>query len=335
MPYKKRYSRKMKKRRVKARKQIDKLQNRRISAIERHLDQNGGQLDFSIGNLGFPCVKPAGPYDPGTVDYTTTFAMSLNNMIQQGVFENCRTDQTITLKNMTLRLLLSYDQLQSLSTDTRRNPLTAKVNILIVRYKSKLPTENTQAPAPPTFNPVAATTWDGYDLALQEITRSCLSEDGKRISYCFDDPSLDYGEDRFSYPFFNTQSKIKYEILYNKCHFVSTALSQALATPGGTTYYTPQGFPTQHGATNEKIININLKNKVAGKKVYYDPAQEVEDLSNNGPDNLVGTLGVPETIPQTINRGEIVMYCWSDVAGYGAAGNVVPQVSGHMRVKWN
>lgn len=165
----KRYSKKMKSKRRKVRRLVDKVQNKRITQLEKLMDRNGGQIDFSIGNgRSFPCVRPA-VFDPSTPpQYTTTYALSLTNMIQLGSWENCRTDDLITLKNMSLRLLLNYDLSRSLITDPSVQPVTAKVNILVVRYKSQVLNDenNLGVQTPASFNPVAGSTYGGYDNSL-------------------------------------------------------------------------------------------------------------------------------------------------------------------------
>lgn len=312
--YKKRRYRK-KRRRGKARKKVDKVQNKRLNVIEKLMLRNSGQLDYSINR--FPLIRPA----EASSTSTNVYGISLNNMILQGPYECNRRDKSVTLKNMSLSLLLQYDLRRSLITDPTIQPQTAKCNILIVRFKSGI-----SGLAPVSFSPQQG--FLPYDDRLRDLTLSCQGPDGTQVSYINRDPTGEYGIDRYNYLKFNTNPDVKYEVLYNKTHFMSDALLN-----NNTTTYTPPGYPTQHGRTFEKIININLKGKVQGKQVEYENQQQTEKLAGNTPGNLLNTLGVPEIEPQLINKGEIMMWCWSDVDNT-PAGTIVPIVTGNMRVKW-
>jgi len=300
----------------KARKVVDKIQNKRLKTIEKLMLRNSGQLDYSINR--FPLIRPG----PSSGASTNVYGLSLNNMILQGPFECNRRDKSVTLKNLSLQLLLQYDLRRSLITDPTVQPQTAKCNILIVRFKESF----TLATPPVSFAPQQG--FLPYDDALRDITKSCQSQDGSQVSYIDNDPTGAYGIDRANYLMFNTNPVTKYEVLYNKCHFMNDALLN-----DNTTTYTPPGYPTRHGATYEKIVNINLKSKVGGKVVEFDNEQQTEKLAANTPGNLLNTLGVPEIEPQIVNKGEIMMWCWSDVDNT-PAGTIVPIVTGHMRLKW-
>merc|ERR1712159_12173 len=313
--YRKRYK-KYKKKYRKAKKVVDKIQNARLNTIEQLMLRNSGQLDYSINR--FPLIRPS---QTGAGTSTNVYGLSLNNMILQGPFECNRRDKSITLKNLSLQLLLQYDLRRSLITDPTVQPQTAKCNILIVRFKESFTVANPVSFAPQQgFLP--------YDDALRDITLSCQDQTGEQVSYIQDDPTGAFGIDRFSYLKFNTNPVTKYEVLYNQCHFMNDALLN-----NNTTTYTPPGYPTKHGATYEKIVNINLKSQVIGKVVEYDNDQQTEKLAANTPGNLLNTLGVPEIEPQTVRKGEIMMWCWSDVDNT-PAGTIVPIVPGHMRRKW-
>lgn len=312
--YRKRRRKTYRKKSKKSKSSVDRIQNKRINTIEKLMLRNGGQMDFSINR--YPLVRPNVTTSP-TCD---VYSLSLNNNIMQGPFECNRRDKSVTLKNLSMQLLVEYDLSPSLITDPVLQPQSCKVNILIVRYKEAI----TAGTAPPTFNP---DTFVPYDQALQDITLSCQDQNGNQTPYILRDNTGAFGQDRFNYLMFNTNPEVKYEVLYNKCHFLNSAL-----TTLSTAAYQPPGFPTRHGATKEKIININLKGKVRGKVVEYENIQSTEKLAANTPGNLLNTLGVPKVEPQVINKGEIVMYAWADVpAGTGV---IQPQLSGHMRLKW-
>ncbi len=311
---KKRYYKK-KRKYGKARKKVDKVQNKRLATIEKLMLRNSGQMDYSINR--FPLIRPA----PSSSASTNVYGLSLNNMILQGPFECNRRDKSVTLKNMSLSLLLQYDLRRSLITDPTIQPQTAKCNILIVRFKSSIAGVPAVSFAPQQgFLP--------YDDRLRDLTKSCQDQTGSQINYIDSDPTGAFGIDRANYLRFNTNPDVKYEVLYNKSHFMSDALLN-----DNTTTYTPPGYPTQHGRTFEKIVNINLKSKVAGKVVEFDNEQQTEVLAGVTPQNLLNTLGVPEIEPQLVSKGEIMMWCWADVDNT-PAGTIVPIVTGSMRLKW-
>merc|ERR1712159_649880 len=133
--YRKRYK-KYKKKYRKAKKVVDKIQNARLNTIEQLMLRNSGQLDYSINR--FPLIRPG----PSSGASTNVYGLSLNNMILQGPFECNRRDKSITLKNLSLQLLLQYDLRRSLITDPTVQPQTAKCNILIVRFKESFTVAN-------------------------------------------------------------------------------------------------------------------------------------------------------------------------------------------------
>merc|ERR1712159_584885 len=191
--YRKRYK-KYKKKYRKAKKVVDKIQNARLNTIEQLMLRNSGQLDYSINR--FPLIRPS---QTGAGTSTNVYGLSLNNMILQGPFECNRRDKSITLKNLSLQLLLQYDLRRSLITDPTVQPQTAKCNILIVRFKDSF---NPLAQAPVSFAPQQG--FLPYDDALRDITKSCQSQEGTQVSYIDNDPTGAYGIDRANYLMFNT-----------------------------------------------------------------------------------------------------------------------------------